>query len=95
MDNAKCCEPIAERKLTAFEQVINRLSQIEDRQGNLARRCHEKSMRIDNTGEPIKSLEEKDMPESVINILHRIMNRMEENNQIMSYVLSDLENAIM
>lgn len=34
------------------------------------------------------------MPESVINILHRIANRMEENNQILECVLSDLENAI-
>lgn len=94
MENGTCCEPTANRKQTSFENVINRLSQIEEIQGNLARMCHEKSMRIDNTGEPIKSLEVKDMPESVINILHRIMNRMEENNQIMSYVLSDLENAI-
>ena len=86
--------PELNRKMTAFEQLINRLYQIEERQGVLARRCHEKSMRIDNTGEPIKSLEEKDMPESVINILHRIANRMEENNQIFERVLSDLENAI-
>lgn len=95
MENEKCISPSPERKQTAFEQVINRLSQIEERQGNLARRCHEKSMIIDNTGEPIKSLEEKDQPESIINILHQIMNRMEENNQIMGHVLSDLENAIM
>ena len=86
--------PELNRKMTAFEQVINRLSQIEQNHGRLARMCHEKSMRIDNTGEPIKTSEEKDMPESVINILHRIANRMEENNLILDHVLSDLENAI-
>ena len=86
--------PELNRKMTAFEQVINRLSQIEQNHGKLARMCHEKSMRIDNTGEPMNKSEEKDMPESIINILHRIANRMEENNQILECVLSDLENAI-
>ena len=95
MSNEKSISNPSERTETAFEQIINRLSKIEDKQGNLARRCHEKSMRIDNTGVPIESLKEKDEPESVINILNRIMNRMDENNQIMSHVLSDLENAIM
>ena len=82
------------RKTTSFEQVISRFFQIEERQGMLARRCHEKSMRIDNTGESIKSLEENDMPESIINILNKIASKMEENNQIFERVLSDLENAI-
>ena len=86
--------PELDRKMTAFEQVINRLSQIEQNQGKLARMCHEKSMRIDNTEKPMNKSEEKDMPESIINILHRIANRMEENNQILECVLSDLENAI-
>lgn len=45
--------PELDRKMTAFEQVINRLSQIEQNQGKLARMCHEKSMRIDNTGKPM------------------------------------------
>lgn len=84
----------ANGKITAFENLINRLSQIEEHHGRLARMCHEKSMKIDNTGEPFKSLEEKDIAESVINILHRIANRMEQNNQILECVLSDLKNAI-
>ena len=51
--------PELNRKMTAFEQVINRLSQIEQNHGRLARMCHEKSMRIDNTGEPIKTRSEE------------------------------------
>ena len=84
----------ADRKSTLFEEVISRLVKIESNQHALACRSHEKTIRINNTGSPINSkLEER--PESVINILHNIMDRMEQNNQIMEMVVQDLENSIM
>lgn len=79
----------------SFNIIIARLSEIEDMQRKLSIACNQKTNKINGSNTEYKLTESKDACDSIVKMMNRIMNRMEENNQIMSYVLLDLENAIM
>lgn len=93
MENGKIINP--ERKQVLFEEVINRLERIASRQINLTARAYSKSSRIANTARPTDERNSEKRQESVVGILHTILDRLDLNNDVLEFVVEDLENSIM
>ena len=84
----------SDRKETSFEIIINRLIKIESNHSSLSHRALEKTIRINRT-EPQLCQNVEERPESIVNILHNIMDKMENNNLVLEQVVSELEESIM
>ena len=91
MDNDINCE----RKPVLFEDVINRLNRLVDRQMELTERAYQKSTRIANTARPFDGKDSEKRQESVIGILQMIMDKLDRNGDVLEAVVNDLENSIM
>jgi len=85
----------SERKPVLFEEAIVRLEKLASVQQELTSRAYNKSVRIAATDRPSDQRKGENRQESVIGILHSIMDRIETNNDTLGLVVQDLENSIM
>lgn len=85
----------AERKPVLFEEAIIRLEKIVSRNSELTERAYQKSTRIAGTARPFESKDSEKRTESVIGILHSLMDKLDQNGDILEAVVNDLENSIM
>ena len=78
----------------AFSRVIDRLESLVDRNTTLTNKAFDKSCRIANTG---RNADVSDAPkgnDSIISILHSVMDKLESSNAVLQLVVEDLEAAI-
>ena len=85
----------AERKPTLFEEAIVRLEKIVSRNSELTERAYQKSTRIAGTVRSVESKDSEKRTESVIGILHSLMDKLDQSGDILEAVVNDLENSIM
>lgn len=84
-----------ERKSTLFEEAIIRLDRIVSRNNELTERAYQKSTRIANTARPFESRDLEKGTESIIGILHSLMDKLDQSSDVLEAVVNDLENSIM
>ena len=85
----------AERKPALFEEAIIRLERIVSRNSELTERAYQKSTRIASTARPFEGRDSEKRTESVIGILHTLMDKLDQSGDILEAVVNDLENSIM
>ena len=85
----------AERKPALFEEAIIRLERIVLRNSGLTERAYQKSTRIASTERSFESKDSEKRTESVIGILHTLMDRLDQSGDVLEAVVNDLENSIM
>lgn len=83
-----------ERKSLLFEDVIKRLDRLVGQHEDLTTRAYSRSTRIANTARSFDEKLEK-REDSLVGILHTLLDRLEKNGDVLEAVVSDLENAIM
>lgn len=86
--------PSPKQQTVAFERVIDRLQSLVDRNTTLTNKAFDKSCRIANTGRSADGIDAPKGNDSIISILHSVMDKLENSNSVLQLVVEDLEAAI-
>lgn len=86
--------PPSPKQTPAFAKVIDRLQNIVEQNALLTNKAFDKSCRIANTQRTADSIDTPKANDSIIGILHSIIDQLENNNSVLQLVFEDLEAAI-